>query len=149
MKPLLLIAEGNPELCEVYRKFLAERSFLVERGYDVGTATNGLKCVEKLRRLKPMVLVLDRELRWGGGDGVLAWLREQSDTTDVSVVLTTSVLNTSTDIFRDFQPPVVKFLRKPFTMAALLDGVCIAIAERDAAVLNLNRAAVYPDLLAR
>jgi DNA-binding response OmpR family regulator len=68
MNQTLLIAEGDAELCDVYRRFFARQ------GFDVETASDALDCVEKLRRVPPAVLVLDWELRWGGGDGVLAWL---------------------------------------------------------------------------
>jgi DNA-binding response OmpR family regulator len=84
MKCTLLIAEGDAELCEVYRRFFTER------GYEVETASDGLDCLAKLRRATPAALVLDRELRWGGGDGVLAWLREQSEAFTLPVVLTTT-----------------------------------------------------------
>jgi hypothetical protein len=42
----------------------------------VETASDGLDCLKKLRRATPAALVLDLKLHWGGGDGVLAWLRE-------------------------------------------------------------------------
>ena len=124
MKATLLIAEGDAELCDVYQKFL------VERGYEVETALDGLDCLAKLRRAMPAVLVLDRELHWGGGDGVLAWLREQSRPSAVRVVLTTTDSD-SADIVKDIQPPVVKFLPKPFTLAALLKSVRVAIAKKE------------------
>ena len=72
MKQRLLIADRDAELCELYRMFLTER------GYEVETSTDGLDCLAKLRHVTPAVLVLDLELLWGGGDGVLAWLREES-----------------------------------------------------------------------
>ncbi len=56
MKPCLLIAEHDSELCEVDRKFLAER------GYKVETSTDGLGCVAKLRQVTPAVLVRELEL---------------------------------------------------------------------------------------
>ena len=52
------------------------------------TVSNGLDCVEKLRRVTPAVLAW--ELRWGGGDGVRAWLREKGAKSGVPVVLTTT-----------------------------------------------------------
>jgi DNA-binding NtrC family response regulator len=140
MTARLLIAEGDGELREVYRRFLAERS------YDVETAADGLECLGKLRRLMPAVLVLDRELHWGGGDGVLAWLREQGVTTGVSVVLTATA-GSYPDVLGDMRPPVVRFLPKPFALAALLESVRAAVAEsRREKRFNLNRAAAYPEL---
>ncbi len=60
MKNRLLIADRNGESCEVYRRFLTER------GYEVETSTDGLDCLAKLRQVRPVVLVLDLELLWGG-----------------------------------------------------------------------------------
>ena len=54
MKPTLLIAQSDAELRDAYRRFLTGR------GYDVETAADGLDCLEKLRRVAPAVLVLDR-----------------------------------------------------------------------------------------
>src|SRR5438067_11067086 len=72
MKQTLLIADGDAELCDLYEMFLTEC------GYEVEAASDGLDCLRKLRQVIPAVLVLDLELRWGGGDGVLARLREES-----------------------------------------------------------------------
>jgi CheY-like chemotaxis protein len=132
MRPLLLVAEGDAESCEVYREFLAAHH------YGVETAADGLECLEKLRRLVPAVLVLDRQLRWGGGDGVLAWLREQRAAAGVPVVLTAAA-DGPADVADDLGPPVVKLLPKPFPLTALLESVRTAVAER--AVQRGSRAA--------
>ena len=79
MKRTLLIAEGDTELCNLYRHLL------MERGYTVETSNDGLDCLRKLRRGIPDVLVLDLDLHWGGGEGVLAWLREESPTHGIPV----------------------------------------------------------------
>jgi hypothetical protein len=44
MKPMLLIADGDAELCGAFE------TFLVERGYEVETASDGLDCLAKLLR---------------------------------------------------------------------------------------------------
>jgi two-component system OmpR family response regulator len=124
MSPVLLIAEGDAELREVYRQFLAAR------GYDVETAADGLVCLEKLRRLRPAVLVLDRELPCGGGDGVLARLREQRAPTGTPEVLTATI-GCARDVAEDGRPPLVRLLTKPFALAALLESVRAAIPERE------------------
>ncbi len=47
---------------------------LTGRGHSVRACTNALECVQTLREFAPTVLVLDRELLWGGADGVLEYL---------------------------------------------------------------------------
>jgi DNA-binding response OmpR family regulator len=123
MKPTLLIAESDAELRDAYRRFLAAR------GYDVETAADGLDCLEKLRRLAPAVCVLDRELPWGGADGVLALLREERATPGVAVVLTATAGHPA-DAAADVKPPVVQVLPKPFMLTALLESVRGLMARR-------------------
>jgi DNA-binding NtrC family response regulator len=124
MKPILLVAEGDPELREIYRRFFAVCS------YDVQTAADVLECLEKLRRRVPAVLVLDQALHWGGGDGFLAWLREQSAASEVPVVLT-GTSGYPLGVAEDIEPPVVKFLLKPFALTALLEIVGEAVATKE------------------
>ena len=118
MKPVLLIADSDAELCELYQQFLGER------GYEVALAADGLDCLEKLRRLRPAALVLDLGLHWGGGDGVLAWLREER--AGVAVVLTATGGYHSEHV----APPVVRFLPKPFSLTALLETVRLAVTGK-------------------
>ena len=47
MKRTLLIADGDAELCDVYRRFLTGL------GYDVETSSDGLGCVRKLHEMTP------------------------------------------------------------------------------------------------
>jgi DNA-binding response OmpR family regulator len=121
-----MIAEGDADLCDVYRRFLTAC------GYKVETASDGLECLQKLGHVMPAVLVLDRELRWGGGDGVLAWLREEKATSGVAVILTASGASTP-DSAEDMPPPVVRLLPKPFALTALERTVRFAIDSRQRA----------------
>jgi DNA-binding response OmpR family regulator len=124
MSQTLPIAEGDAELCDIFQ------SFLTTRGYGVETASNGLDCVEKLRRVVPAAIVLDRELCWRGGDGVLAWLRESEATLSVPVVLTATA-GYLPDGTNAIEPPVVAVLAKPFTLTALLESVRAAVAKKE------------------
>jgi DNA-binding response OmpR family regulator len=123
VKPIVLIADSDAELCDRCRRFLGEH------GYEVETAPDGLDCLEKLRRVRPAALVLDLDLRWGGGDGVLAWLREGNAVTGVAVVLTAAA-DSPADVATHVRPPVVTFLPKPFAPAALLKTVRAAVAGK-------------------
>jgi response regulator of citrate/malate metabolism len=46
-----------------------------------------LECLERLQDFAPDVLVLEPELPWGGGDGVLAVIHEQPELRPAFVVL--------------------------------------------------------------
>ena len=123
MKPHLLIADRDADLCDVFR------CFLTSRGYEVETSTDGLDCLAKLRQVTPAVLVLDRELLWGGGDGVLAWLREESRAPSIPVLLTATAADPP-DLAEFNEAPVVGYLPKPFALTALLESVRSAVARR-------------------
>ena len=140
MKQTLLIAESDAELRDIYRRFFSDR------GYSVETTSDGLDCLKKLCQASPAVLVLDRELRWGGADGVLAWLREEAVMTELPVVLTATAA--CPDVAEDHEPPVVKFLAKPFTLAALLDSVRTAVAENggEEPIINRHHVSAYSEL---
>ena len=123
MKPTtLLIAESDAELCDLYQRFIATRGFAVE------TASDGLDCLAKLRRATPAAVVLDLELPWGGGSGVLAWLREERAASDVPVILTATAAHPA-DAGQCIAPPVIDFLPKPFPLTTLLDKVRTAVAR--------------------
>jgi DNA-binding NtrC family response regulator len=109
----LLIADGDAELCDLYEMSLWEY------GYEVETASDGLDCLRKLRQTMPAVLVLDLEIHWGGGDGVLAYLREESFAPETPVILTSTSLYPY-DFTDDLERPVVAYLPKPFAVTALL-----------------------------
>lgn len=121
MKPTLLIADGDPELRDLYRSFLAER------GYAVETSSDGLDCLTKLRQRAPAAFVLDLELHWGGGDGVLGWLREECPAHRIPVILTATAGGPQ-GLAKFTEPPVVDYLSKPFTLTALLERVRSAVA---------------------
>ena len=123
MKPIVLIADGDAELCEIYQRFLGRE------GYEVVIASDGLDCLEQLRRVRPAALVLDLGLHWGGGDGVLAWLREESAGPEVGVVLT-ATNGHRPGRAEDTGPPVVRFLPKPFALTALLETVRAAVTNK-------------------
>ena len=123
------------------------RRFLTERGYEVETSTDGLDCLAKLRQVTPAVLVLDLKLLWGGGDGVLAWLREENRAPRIPVLLTATAADPP-EIAEFNEPPVVDYLPKPFALVGLLEGIRSAIAMKGRRKRsNLDRVPGYLRLL--
>ena len=107
MKTDLLIAEPDAKLCGNYELMFAESGLLVE------TATDGLDCWSKIRTRCPDALLVDMDLLWGGSDGVLARLREDSDAADAPEIFVTGddspeILSkrAGIDVTRCFQKPV-------------------------------------------
>jgi DNA-binding response OmpR family regulator len=77
----LLLADAEPGLTELYRRALARD------GFEVAVAHTSLDCLARLRTFRPDVLVVDPELPWGQGQGLLARLRQEPDVRRLSVIL--------------------------------------------------------------
>lgn len=113
----LLIADSQPLVRE------RGRGYFTNRGYAVETAADALECLDRLRRRPPEVLVLERELLWGGGDGVLACLREDRCRWPDTVILTTSQTDGEPP---GLEAPLKALLKKPFSLSELFQAVCQA-----------------------
>jgi CheY-like chemotaxis protein len=66
------------------------REPLLQDGFELTTAVSGLECIARLRKHVPEVLVLEPQLPWGGGEGVLAFMGELPDLAMVPVMVLTS-----------------------------------------------------------
>jgi DNA-binding response OmpR family regulator len=66
------------------------RGPLLQEGFELLTAMSGLECIARLRSCVPDVLVLEPQLPWGGGDGVLSLMGEVPELANVPVIVLTS-----------------------------------------------------------
>jgi CheY-like chemotaxis protein len=80
----VLLADPDESMHPVYREPLSRE------GFDVDMALSGLECIARLRERVPDVLVLEPQLPWGGGDGVLAIMGEDPGLAAVPVMVLTS-----------------------------------------------------------
>ncbi|MGE5193466.1 MAG: hypothetical protein ACM3U2_13310 [Deltaproteobacteria bacterium] len=120
MKSRLLATDPDPLLRGIYR------AYFPHFGFEVVTAGDGLECVGLLREFAPDALILSLELLWGGGDGVLSFVREQSQLQPIAVVLTTDGLSLA-KATKHLVPPVVRLLEKPLRLRDLRAGVEAAL----------------------
>jgi DNA-binding response OmpR family regulator len=60
----VLIADGEDVFLEVVQRYISHH------GHEVIIATKGLVCIASMRRYVPDLVVFERELLWGGSDGV-------------------------------------------------------------------------------
>lgn len=81
MVPRLLIADRDARVREECRRYLRAC------GYAVNVAADGLQCLASLQESPPDVMVLDPEIPWGGGSGVLECLRDDFSGLAVTVLL--------------------------------------------------------------
>ena len=80
----VLMADPDESLQPLYR----ER--LMQEGFELVAASSGLECVGRLCERVPDVLVLEPQLPWGGGEGVLAMMGEVPQLATVPVMVLTS-----------------------------------------------------------
>ena len=118
MEPVILIAVADESLRIHFGLILAEH------GYRVVTASGGLECLNSLCRVVPEVLILDKELLWGGAEGVLEVLRGGGNTLWPPVILLTQ--DRSDRLHGAQSAPVVACLHKPVSFVELLDEIEIA-----------------------
>jgi FixJ family two-component response regulator len=114
-EPHVLLALADETLHEPYRQLLDVHGFQVE------IASGGVDCLLKLCKFAPEVLILDREIHWGGGDGVLAVLRSAKMTLWPPVVLLIGEKDRMLPRMR--KPPVVACFRKPVRFDDLLESI--------------------------
>ena len=111
----VLIADPDESLLAEYREHSRD-------DFDVVTAPNGLECVDRLREQVPDVLVLEPQLPWGGGDGVLAMMHNVLDLAAVPVMVLTSCSDPSVlDGISRF--PISDYHPKPLSPAQLVRRV--------------------------
>ena len=111
--PTVLVAEADRKLRDSYVEFLSRL------GFEIHTAVDGLECLSKLRRFLPDVLVLDLELLWGGGEGVLAIMRDDARLVRKRVILTSATA--STHVLDRLAEPGLGALKNPFPLSDLLE----------------------------
>ena len=132
MRTDVLIAEADAKLCVAYERMLAGSGLLIE------TAVDGLDCWSKLRARCPDALMIDMDLLWGGSDGVLARLREDSNVEVRPEVFVTG--DESPEILsRRAGVAVGRCFQKPLEMSAVLDSICDAFSsEAEIALLGVR-----------
>lgn len=95
---------------------------LKRHGFDVAIADNGLECLDVLGRFVPDVIVIEPELLWGGGDGVLAVLSDMPELRSVPVLLLTTDCN-RTAMYSISQFPISDFWIQPVSAERLTGRV--------------------------
>jgi CheY-like chemotaxis protein len=118
MRRRLLIAESDNALLEQHRVYFTRL------GFDVAIASTGLSCLEMLERHHPHALVLERNLTWGGGDGVVDYMRRDHRLSSIAVVVISdgSQADGETQCREAlYPPPVVARFEKPVRMNCLFD----------------------------
>ena len=100
---------------------------LEQSGYSVHIANSGITCVAKMRCMNPEVLLLDPDLLWGGGDGVLALMVTNAVMVQIPVLLLVT-LETNMALANSLRTTVNDVLSLPSSREAIADR-CLELAE--------------------
>lgn len=114
-KPLILIADDEELLCELYAELLQPR-------YAIAVARNGTEAREKAFSL-PGLRGLLTDVRMPGLDGIQLVREVLAKRPEVRVILMSGT-DITAQVRRQFPPELVAFLVKPFELRELEQTVC-------------------------
>lgn len=119
---------------------------LQRHGLDVVAADDGIQCLDVLRRFTPNVVVVEPELLWGGGDGIVSVLRDDPQTRGVPVLVLTTDASRSA-VYRISQFSVGDYLTQPVApeqLTSLLVRLAVGNCEFSIAESSRWTAAIEP-----
>jgi len=122
-RPLLLIADDNPELVAILEKRLA-----AELECDISTASDGAEALEKVRAERPDAVILDVMMPRMNGWEVCKAIRADAETSDTPIVMLTGIgetLNEMTSTLYgadDYVDKPFDFIELVFKVKRLLGG---------------------------
>ncbi len=86
-------------------------AYFLDRGHASAIIRNGLECMDGLRGFVPDLLVMEFNMLWGGCDGVMATMNDDSRLTEIPVVLFTETYKQPT---LEEYPRIIARLTHPF-----------------------------------
>lgn len=123
MKPVLLVAERDPDLLEAYDRLGSACGFAVE------TANAGLECLCRVSGAVPDAVVVDLGIPWGCFAAIL--LRLPPDPVALAPIVFVTGCGAPHVLAQRCGIPPGNCFQKPFRMTKLLECICAAIdAER-------------------
>jgi CheY-like chemotaxis protein len=100
----VLVAVAEPHVRDAYRGLFSDR------GCEIEFAQDGVDCMARLRRSSPDLLVLDSQIHWGGGDGVVAAMHDDRRFHRIPILLTFELTAPGSSAREASAPPVVEAL---------------------------------------
>lgn len=115
----VLIADGDVSLLQ------ALQSYLWDQGHEVEVAVDGIECSAILDEFIPDVVVLERELLWGGYEGILSKMADDPLLSEIPVIqIGETVFDDGISALKD--PPLAGCLAKPLRTGELNDQLISA-----------------------
>ncbi|MDA1280780.1 MAG: response regulator [Chloroflexi bacterium] len=130
----ILVAEDLPDLRE------AITIVLIEHGYTIQTAKDGLEAVEMFSEFKPDLVILDMRMPKMSGEDVCGEIREKSD---VPIIMFTST-NDTVAVKDAIKKGATDFVLKSTGVEALIDRVAFHLAKYQGRARAASPAPVPP-----
>lgn len=86
-------------------------AYLSDTGHEVETARNGLGCIAHLRSSLPDLLIMEQDLLWGGSNGVLSRMNDDSVLSTIPVILLETHAESETE---QQSPQIIAHFVSPF-----------------------------------
>jgi DNA-binding response OmpR family regulator len=116
MKRKVLVVEDKPDELEITRLSLEEA------GYAIGTASNGVEALKKVRTVSPDLILLDVMMPGMNGLDVCKNLRKNPDTASIPILMLTG-LRSCFNQLAAFESGATDYLTKPFIPEELISKV--------------------------
>jgi two-component system, OmpR family, alkaline phosphatase synthesis response regulator PhoP len=126
MKPKakILIADDEPDAVDLIAYNL------VENGYEVFTADNGLEALQKVQRFQPDVVLLDIMMQGLDGYAVCEILRRLPSTTGTGIIMLTALVGQAPRA-RGIASGADDYVTKPFSPQDLVRRVAAVLRARE------------------
>jgi len=119
----IMIVDDEPNLVELVT------AVLEQEGYEVIPATSGQECLEKLKKIKPDLILLDMMMPGMSGRETCEKIRASPKTKDLKVVFLT--VARFSEVGKDVlgKMDVLDYITKPFDNKELVNRVKKALAK--------------------
>src|SRR5579859_619207 len=123
-KPVILVADDEPEARMLLRRILERESFQVEE------AENGEQAVAKTEELHPDLILLDIQMPGADGFEVVRILRNDPRSVRIPIIVVTAAARDPLDVARGLGLGADDYLRKPYNNSELVARVRSNIRAR-------------------
>jgi DNA-binding response OmpR family regulator len=125
MRGKILTVDDEPNLLKLASLLLKKA------GYDVDTAADGLEALEKVKRSRPDLILVDVTMPRMDGFTFCETLRKSTATTAIPIIMLTGLHSHLAEL-NSFAHGANAFLMKPFSGAELLAEISVQMDRRTA-----------------
>ncbi len=122
MSQRILIVDDNEDVIQI------TASFLVAKGYEVDTATDGAQALERIAARRPDCVLLDVMMPRMSGIEVLNHLKDDPATATLPVILVTAK-SRDADVLEGYKEGADYYITKPFSAQQLIYGVRLVLGD--------------------